>query len=149
MTTDPFDLDRFVKAQAPSYAIALDEVQNGKKRSHWMWFILPQLRGLGRSEMAQRFGISGIEEARAYMAHPVLGPRLVSVVEAILTHKDSSAEAILGTIDARKFQSCLTLFSMVAPQVPAFHDALHQFFSDERDASTLNLLAQRPPTSPT
>src|SRR5690606_1864024 len=95
----------------------LAEVQNGRKRSHWMWVILPQLRGLGSSEMAHKFGISGTGEAAAYMAHPVLGPRLVGMDEALLTHKASSAEAMLGAIDARKFQSCLTLFSLAAPQV--------------------------------
>ena len=137
MTADPFDLERFVKAQAPSYSTALDEVKAGRKRSHWMWFILPQLRGLGSSAMAHKFGISGIEESAAYIAHPVLGPRLVSMVEAMLSHKTSSAEAILGDIDARKFQSCLTLFSLAAPKASILDDALQQFFSGERDASTL------------
>ena len=144
MTAGPFDLERFVKAQELSYSIALEEVKGGRKRSHWMWFILPQLRGLGSSPMAQEFGISGIEEAAVYIAHPVLGPRLINMVEAMLSHKTSSAEAILGSIDARKFQSCLTLFSSAAPQAPFLDDALQQFFSGERDAVTLKLLAQRP-----
>ncbi|RZL02148.1 MAG: DUF1810 domain-containing protein [Rubrivivax sp.] len=143
MTSDPFDLERFVQVQAPIYAIALDEVKAGRKRSHWMWFILPQLRGLGASAMAQKFGVSGMEEAEAYIAHPVLGPRLVNMVEAMLSHTTSSAEAILGGIDARKFQSCLTLFSLAAPaaQASLMDSALQQFFSGERDASTLRLLA--------
>lgn len=137
MTSDPFNLERFIKAQERSYSIALDEIKAGRKRSHWMWFILPQLRGLGSSAMAQEFGISGIEEAAAYIAHPILGPRLVNMVEAMLSHKTSSTEAILGSIDARKFQSCLTLFSLAAPQVSVLDDALQQFFSGQRDASTL------------
>lgn len=140
MTSDPFNLERFIKAQERSYSIALDEVKAGRKRSHWMWFILPQLRGLGASAMAQEFGISGIAEAAAYVAHPILGTRLINMVEAMLSHKTSSAEAILGSIDARKFQSCL--FSLAAPQAPLLDDALQQFFSGERDASTLDLLAR-------
>ena len=142
MTADPFDLQRFVKAQEHSYATALDEVTKGRKQSHWVWFILPQLRGLGRSERAHKFGISGMAEAQAYMAHPLLGPRLVEVVQTILQHKASSAEDVLGDTDARKFQSCLTLFSLAAPQVACFHDALRQFFSSERCASTLKQLTQ-------
>ena len=144
MTADPFDLERFVKAQEHSYSAALDEVTNGRKQSHWVWFILPQLRGLGFSERAHKFGISGMAEAKAYMAHPLLGPRLVEVVEAMLQHKGSSAEDVLGDTDARKFQSCLTLFSLAAPQVACFNEALQQFFSSERDAATLKLLAQQP-----
>jgi len=147
MTVGPSDLERFVKAQELSYSIALEEVKGGRKRSHWMWFILPQLRGLGSSAIAHEFGISGIEEAKAYIAHPVLGPRLVNMVEAMLHHRTSPAEAILGIIDARKFHSCLTLFSLASPQASFFDEALQQFFSGERDASTLNLLAQRPTVS--
>ena len=108
MTADPFDLERFVKAQELTYSIALDEVTKGRKQSHWVWFILPQLRWLGRSEMAHKFGISGMAEAQAYMAHPLLGPRLVEVVQAIRQHKASTAEDVLGDTDARKFHSCLT-----------------------------------------
>lgn len=144
MTADPFDLARFVKAQEHSYATALDEVTNGRKQSHWVWFILPQLRGLGHSEMAHKFGISGMAEAQAYMAHPLLGPRLVEVVQTILQHKASSAGDVLGDTDACKFQSCLTLFSLAAPQVACFNEALQQFFSSERDAATLKLVAQQP-----
>ncbi len=144
MTADPFDLERFVKAQEHSYATALDEDTNGRKQSHWVWFILPQLRGLGSSERAHKFGIPGMAEAKAYMAHPVLGPRLVEVVQAIRQHKASTAEDVLGDTDARKFQSCLTLFSLAAPQVACFYEALQQFFSSERDAATLKLLAQQP-----
>lgn len=144
MNSDPFDLERFVKAQESSYSVALDEVKAGRKRSHWMWFILPQLRGLGSSAMAHEFGISGIEEAAAYIVHPVLGPRLANIVEALLSHNGSSAESILGGIDALKFQSCLTLFSLAAPQAPFLDKALQQFFSGERDASTLKLLRHSP-----
>jgi len=143
MTPDPFDLDRFVSAQEASYATALSEIKSGRKRSHWMWFILPQLQGLGSSAMAQRYGIAGMDEAIAYIQHPVLGPRLLSMVEAMCQHKASSAEAILGGIDARKFHSCLTLFSLAAPQAKPLQEALDQFFSGEQDLATLDLLAGR------
>lgn len=145
MPADPFDLERFVKAQEHTYPVALAEVRNGCKQSHWIWFILPQLRGLGFSDRAYKFGISGLAEAQAYMTHPLLGPRLVTIVEALLQHKASSAEDVLGPLDACKFQSCLTLFSLAAPQVACFNDALRQFFSSERCASTLKLLAQPQP----
>lgn len=140
MLDDPFDLERFVQAQADSYATALHELERGRKRTHWIWFILPQLRGLGTSAMSHTYGISGLEEARAYLDHPVLGPRLIRVVEALLQHSDASAEEILGTIDARKFHSCLTLFAAAAPDQPALSAALAQFFAGERDAATLERL---------
>jgi len=142
MSADPFDLERFVKAQEHTYPVALAEVRNGCKQSHWIWFILPQLRGLGFSQMAHKFGISGMAEAQAYMAHPVLGPRLLEVVQAMLQHQASSADDVLGSTDARKFQSCLTLFALAAPQVACFNEALQQFFSSQRCALTLKLFAQ-------
>lgn len=143
MTADPFDLERFIKAQDTTYSTALAETRNGRKQSHWIWFILPQLRGLGSSWMADRYGLSGIEEAQAYLKHPVLGPRLLEVVEALLQHRHTPAEAILGSLDARKFHSCLTLFLQAAPQTPLLKEALRQFFNGEPDAATLRLLATR------
>lgn len=132
MASDPFLLERFVQAQAQSYATALSELKAGRKRSHWIWYVLPQLKGLGHSEMSQRYGISGLEEARAYLDHPVLGARLIACIEAILQHQDKSAEAILGGLDAQKFHSCLTLFASVSPHPPCVDQALQRFFECAR-----------------
>ena len=135
-----FDLARFVQAQDGHYAQALAELQAGRKRSHWIWYVLPQLRALGRSAMAREYGIQGLDEAVAYLAHPVLGPRLVACVQALLAHRDRSATAILGEIDAMKFRSCLTLFHAAAPEVPCFADALRVFYQGMPDVQTLRLL---------
>lgn len=143
MATDPYDLQRFLDAQEHSHASALAELRAGRKRTHWMWYILPQLRGLGHSEMAWRYGISGLSEAEAYLNHPLLGPRLIGCVEAALTHKATSPVAIFGDIDARKFHSCVTLFAAVSPAGSCFHEALRHWFSDERDGATV-LLLHRP-----
>lgn len=143
MSNDAWDLDRFTEAQERTFAGALAELRRGSKQSHWMWFIFPQLQGLGTSAMAQRYGISGLAEARAYLAHPVLGPRLIECVEAMQNHPGRSARAILGEIDAVKFRSCLTLFSLAAPGVPAFDQALSQFFGGWPDPRTQELLAAR------
>ena len=141
VTTDPYDLQRFVDAQQRDYQTALSELKDGKKRSHWIWYILPQLRGLGQSAMARRYGLSGLPEASAYLAHPLLGPRLVQCVEALLSHKNRSAEQILGAVDARKFQSCLSLFAHADPRAAScFHEALRQFYAGEYDAATLAML---------
>lgn len=105
-----------------------------------MWFVLPQIQGLGSSEMARRYAVSGIEEARAYLAHPVLGLRLLESVGALLLHRGSRAAAILGELDALKLRSCLTLFTTVAPATPVFREALHVFFNDSRDPTTLEIL---------
>jgi uncharacterized protein (DUF1810 family) len=109
---DPFDLHRFLTAQAVNYADAIRELQAGRKESHWMWYVLPQLRGLGHSDFAIRYGLTGLEEARAYVAHPILGPRLLDCARAILSHPDRSAEEIMGRIDGRKLQSTATLFAL-------------------------------------
>jgi uncharacterized protein (DUF1810 family) len=134
-------LDRFVGAQQDLYADALAELRDGHKRTHWMWFVLPQLRGLGHSAMAERYGLADADEARAYLAHPVLGPRLLECVRALLAHRHASAEDILGSIDAMKLRSCLTLFMEVAPQVPEFAQALDRFYAGKRDTRTLQLLS--------
>ena len=140
--SDRFHLDRFVKAQAENYADALAEIRSGQKRSHWSWYVLPQIRGLGSSEMSRRFAISGLPEARAYLEHPVLGPRLRETVSAMNTQKDLSAEDILGPVDAQKFHSCLTLFAAVSSEGSAFHHALAKYFSGVGDRNTLSKLAR-------
>lgn len=137
---DPFDLQRFVEAQRRDYATALAELRSGRKRSHWMWYVLPQLRGLGMSGMAQRYGIASAHEARAYLAHPVLGPRLRECVAAMTALPGSDAEDVLGGIDALKFRSCLTLFAAVAPGEAGFAAALDKYYGGERDPRTLELL---------
>lgn len=138
--THAADLQRFVEAQQSSYSDALEELGAGRKRTHWMWFVLPQLRGLGRSAMAERYGLADAAEARAYLAHPVLGPRLLECVQAMLLHRAVTADDILGSVDAMKFRSCLTLFMHVAPQVPELRQALQQFFGGVADPRTLELL---------
>jgi uncharacterized protein (DUF1810 family) len=133
-------LERFVRAQQRDYERALAELSAGRKRSHWIWYILPQLRELGQSQMALEYGIRSREEAAAYFDHPLLGPRLVECVNAILDHSESSAVEILGDIDALKFRSCLTLFAQVAPAEPCFVKALATFYGGKPDEATLGLL---------
>ncbi|GAB1382103.1 DUF1810 domain-containing protein [Burkholderiales bacterium] len=133
-------LGRFIEAQAGSYATALAELRAGAKRTHWIWFVLPQLRGLGTSPMAERYGIASLAEARAYLAHPVLGPRLRECVQALLGHAGASAAQLLGEVDALKLRSCLTLFARAAPGEGLFDQALQGFFGGAPDALTLRLL---------
>ena len=144
MTGDSFDLDRFVQAQADSYACALAELRAGRKRSHWVWFVFPQLQGLGRSPMAQHYGLSGLAEARAYAAHPVLGPRLREATRLMITHAGRSARDILGTPDDMKFHSSMTLFRQAAED-PAdaalFQQALDAFFGGDLDRQSLQILS--------
>ncbi len=139
--SDPHDLERFVRAQAGVYDTALAELQAGRKRSHWMWFVFPQVAGLGLSEMSRRYAVASLAEARAYLAHPVLGPRLVACVEAILGHSDLTAVAILGSIDATKLRSSMTLFSRAAAKPEPFDRCLTAFFAGEADPATLARLA--------
>jgi uncharacterized protein (DUF1810 family) len=134
-----FDLSRFVEAQAPVYAEALAELKRGHKESHWMWFVFPQLAGLGRSPMAQHYAIGSLAEARAYLAHQLLGQRLIECTQAILAHRHLTAEAIFGPVDAIKLRSSLTLFEAAGAQEP-FDAALHLFFGGARDPATLALL---------
>jgi uncharacterized protein (DUF1810 family) len=136
----PSGLDRFVRAQEKDYAQALAELKAGRKRTHWVWYILPQLRELGHSPMAREYGITDRAEAAAYLAHPVLGPRLVACVHAILGHADRTAVEILGGVDAMKFRSCLTLFHAVAPSEACFANALQVFYEGKPDVETLRLL---------
>jgi uncharacterized protein (DUF1810 family) len=137
---DRFDLQRFVDAQAPIYADVVAELSAGAKRSHWMWFIFPQLRTLGRSSTALRYGLASCDEARAYRAHPLLGPRLAQCSALVLATRGKSAEQILGAIDAIKLRSCMTLFEVVAPDEPVFGGVLDMFYRGERDPLTLAAL---------
>jgi uncharacterized protein (DUF1810 family) len=138
--SDPHDLQRFIDAQESIYEIALAELRAGSKRSHWMWFIFPQLRGLGLSSTAQFYGIASLEEARAYLGHPLLGTRLRECVEAILPWSGRvAAEDILGATDALKLRSSLTLFDHVEPNA-LFAAGLAAFFDGEPDQRTLALL---------
>jgi uncharacterized protein (DUF1810 family) len=134
---DPFDLQRFVEAQAPVYERVRAELRNGRKQSHWMWFIFPQIAGLGHSPMAQRFAISSLREAQAYLRHAVLGPRLLECTALLLQVEGKSAHAILGSPDDMKFRSCMTLFARAAPEEPAFRAAIDQYFGGAEDQSTV------------
>lgn len=138
--SDAFNLQRFIDAQAGGYARALAELAAGRKTGHWIWYVFPQLKGLGFSQASQFYGVSGIEEARAYLAHPILGPRLRACVDAMLAAAGGSAEAILGSTDAMKFRSSMTLFARAAPQEELFSRALARFFDGEADPKTLALL---------
>ena len=131
---DPHDLDRFVRAQARHIDDALRELRAGRKRTHWMWFVFPQLRGLGRSAMAFEYGLSGLDEAKAYLAHPVLGPRLFDCTRAVLGVQGRSANEIFGSPDDLKFQSCMTLFERAAEgRHPEFGAAIERYFAGRRD----------------
>jgi uncharacterized protein (DUF1810 family) len=135
-----FDLDRFVAAQASIYGQALAELRAGRKQSHWMWFVFPQIAGLGRSPTAIFYAIVSAAEARAYLAHPMLGARLLECTQAVLAHRGQSAEAIFGGIDAIKLKSSMTLFEAVAADPAPFASVLDLFFDAERDPATLMLL---------
>lgn len=138
--TDPFRLERFVDAQSWVYERALGELERGRKSSHWMWFVFPQLAGLGRSPTARLYGIGSIDEARAYLAHPLLGPRLAECTEAVLGHPERSLHEIFGSPDDLKFRSSMTLFALVSGESSPFADALAQFCGGERDLLTLALI---------
>lgn len=138
--TDPYNLDRFVAAQAGSYETALSEIRRGAKRSHWMWYIFPQIAGLGRSDMARRFAIGSLGEARAYLTHPILGARLRECVAALQDLTAGTAVSVFGEVDAIKLRSSLTLFGQAGGEA-LFGAALDRWFAGEPDASTLSLLA--------
>jgi uncharacterized protein (DUF1810 family) len=137
MTAMSHDLQRFVAAQdhGGTYERALAELRAGRKESHWMWFVFPQRAGLGQSEMSRHYAIGSPAEARAYVEHPVLGPRLIECAEALLTHPDSSAREILGGIDAVKLRSSMTLFARAAPEQPVFRRVLERFYAGEVDSA--------------
>ena len=137
---DEFKLKRFLDAQAAVYEQVKQELTSGEKRSHWMWFIFPQLDGLGHSETAQFYGISGQEEAQAYTVHPVLGERLTECTSIVLTHRDRRPVDIFGVTDAMKFHSSMTLFAAVAGSQSVFAEALAAFFNSVADGQTLAML---------
>ena len=138
---DSFNLERFVSAQREIYPTALAEVRAGAKRSHWMWFVFPQIAGLGYSAMAQRYAISGLDEARAYLAHPVLGSRLREIVAALNNLPEPDADRVFGAVDAIKLRSSLTLFAHAGGDHDAgFRQALQRWFGGNEDLATLDKL---------
>jgi uncharacterized protein (DUF1810 family) len=141
---DPFDLNRFVRAQKTDYEQALSEIKSGRKTSHWMWYIFPQFDGLGVSAFAKEYSIKSLAEAEAYLAHPVLGPRLTECAEAVRSIRGRSAHDIFGSPDDMKLRSCATLFACVSPARSVFDRLLDQYFQGERDPKTLNLLGITP-----
>lgn len=137
--TDEINIERFVEAQEgvwAGYAVALAEIEQGRKKSHWIWYIFPQLRGLGHSRRAHFYGIADRKEAENYLAHPVLGPRLREISEALLANTNKSVRAIFGDIDAQKVKSCMTLFDSISPN-DIFADVLDSFYSGERDKKSI------------
>lgn len=142
VTTDQFDLQRFIDAQnrGGSYDGALRELRAGQKRGHWIWWVFPQLRGLGMSENSTHYGLDGLAEAQAYLAHPVLGPRLHEAAQALLDQPERDAVRVLGSIDATKLRSSMTLFAEANPKEAIFTDVLDAFFAGELDEKTLEIL---------
>jgi uncharacterized protein (DUF1810 family) len=135
--TDPFQLQRFLDAQEPVYATVLAELRAGRKRTHWMWFVFPQLSSLGRSATAQHYGISGLDEARAYLAHPVLGPRLRECARIVAGIEDGSAQQVFGYPDDLKLRSCMTLFALSSDDNADFTAVLDRFYGGEEDPATV------------
>lgn len=133
-------LDRFLKAQEGDYTTALSEIKSGRKRSHWMWYIFPQLAGLGFSEMSRHYGIKGLSEARAYLAHPILGKRLIAISKALLELQENNATQVMGKPDDLKLKSSMTLFSMIAGADQVFESVLKKFFDGQKDHVTLQLI---------
>lgn len=133
---------RFLSAQQNIYSQVLKELQNGKKTSHWMWFIFPQIDGLGHSSTAKYYAIKNITEAKEYLAHPVLGKRLLECSEIILSIKNKSAEEIFGYPDYLKLRSCMTLFNFISPQENVFENLLNKYFANEKDEKTISILKQ-------
>jgi uncharacterized protein (DUF1810 family) len=140
MHNDRFNLERFLMAQQGMYASVLAELRSGRKVSHWMWFIFPQLAGLGHSSMAMRYAISGVEEARAYLEHAILGVRLIDCTQRVLDVSGRDLHAIFGSPDDMKFRSCMTLFSRVATRQPLFQQAIDQYCDARPDPRTMALL---------
>ena len=140
VTGDPFDLRRFVDAQAPIFEQVLQELRQGRKRSHWMWFIFPQIAGLGHSEMARRYAIASRAEAAAYLTHPILGARLEECRRLVRAVEGRSAREIFGTPDDLKFHSAMSLFASVAPERAIFQDNLRKYFAGALDRATVERL---------
>ena len=134
---DPYNLARFVSAQDPVIDYVLCELVDGKKRSHWMWFIFPQIAGLGMSSTSRRYSLTGLSEAKAYLEHPILGERLIQCSELLLLIRDNTAEKILGEIDAQKLHSSMTLFARADPKTMIFRQVLEKFFGGCEDFATI------------
>jgi uncharacterized protein (DUF1810 family) len=143
---DPYDLDRFVRAQEDDYERALAEVRRGRKQSHWMWYVFPQFDGLGSSPTSRHYAIKSIAEVRAYLSHPVLGPRLLECAEAAFAVKGRSATEVFGSPDDLKLRSCATLFASVSPAGSVFERLLEKYYRGEPDGRTLRLLGAAPKT---
>ncbi len=141
MNSDTQGLQRFVEAQDGVYESVCNELAQGEKTSHWMWFIFPQLKGLGRSPMASYYGLESAAEALAFLRHPVLGQRLLECTKLVLAQRNTTAHDIFASPDDLKFKSCMTLFAQLAPQEPVFREALARFFGGQPDQTTLRLLA--------
>ena len=135
------DLERFIQAQKDAYAIALSEMKQGRKSSHWMWYIFPQLKGLGRSAQAQYYSLSGLDETVAYQQHPILGARLREISTALLELETDDSVKVLGGIDALKLKSSMTLFNYAAPHEDIYHKVLDKFYAGEQDLATISLLS--------
>ncbi len=142
-STDPYDLSRFVHAQADDYEQALSELRDGRKRTHWIWYIFPQIDGLAFSSASKRYAIKSVEEARAYLDHAILGPRLQECAGALLRVEGRSATEILGSPDDLKLRSCATLFACLLPAGSVFDRLIEKYFRGERDGKTLELLGAR------
>lgn|SRR5690348_12516658 len=140
---DPYNLQRFIDAQTSDYEIALKEIRQGRKRSHWMWYIFPQILGLGHSAMAQRYAITSLDEAIAYYQHPVLGKRLIEISKALLTLATNDATGIFGTPDDMKLRSCMTLFIMVPNADTVFGLVLKKYFNGIKDRATLEMISPK------
>ena len=143
MADDPDDLERFVEAQSAIFEQALAEIRSGRKRSHWMWFIFPQFRGLGASPTSQHYAIASLAEAEAYLRHPILGPRLQECVQALLALDGPTASEIFGYPDDLKLRSSATLFAHVSPPASSFEQLLEKYFDGERDSRTIRLIRER------
>jgi uncharacterized protein (DUF1810 family) len=139
---DPHNLERFVQAQEQSYERALSEIRSGRKQSHWMWYIFPQFEGLGASQTSKRYSVKSVAEAEAYLAHPVLGPRLEECAEAALRVEGLSAVDIFGSPDDLKLRSCATLFACVSSEGSVFHRLIGKYFHGRRDETTLRLIGK-------
>lgn len=139
---DPPELGRFLEAQEVNYDAALSELRAGRKRTHWMWYVFPQVEGLGYSSMSMRYAIKDMDEARAYLRHPVLGPRLLECAQAVLAVEGRSAAEIFGAPDDLKLQSCATLFALASPPGSVFHQLLGKYYRGEMDGKTLRLLGE-------
>ena len=140
----PYDLERFLRAQERDYEGALRELRAGRKRSHWIWYVFPQLRGLGYSRMSEYYGIDGLGEARAYVKEPTLRARLLQVTKTLLDLPGNDPTVVMGHPDDLKLRSCMTLFCLAAPGEPAFRQVLDKYFGGEKDPRTLELLADPP-----